>query len=185
MGREPLAALTFPIFKQQPHETENAMNLNDNLSRHANFHTQTRSNGEAQHSDLVRFSVAMPEDLLMDFDQLVSKRGIAKNRSEVIRDLVREALVDAKVGIPGTQVMGTLTIMYSHHSNDLQDKLHAIQHDSFENIISTMHVHVDQHTCLEVIIIRGETYEVQDIANTILGTKGVQNGKLVITTVDD
>ena len=80
--------------------------------------------------------------------------------------------------------MGTLTIVYDHPSNDLQDKLHAIQHDYYENIVSTMHVHVDAHSCLEVIILRGETSLVQNIANLISGTKGVQNGKLVLTTID-
>lgn len=133
-------------------------------------------------NDLMRFSVAMPEDLLMSFDQLVARRGLAKNRSEVVRDLVRDALVEEECATPGAVVMGTLTIVYSHHSSDLQDKLHAIQHDYFEYIISTMHVHVDQHMCLEVIVMRGETGLVQDIANLILGTKGVQNGRLVLTT---
>lgn len=133
-------------------------------------------------NDLMRFSVAMPEDLLISFDQLVARRGLAKNRSEVVRDLVRDALVEDECATPGIVVMGTLTIVYDHHSNDLQDKLHSIQHDYFEYIISTMHVHVDQHMCLEVIVMRGETGLVQDIANLILGTKGVQNGRLVLTT---
>lgn len=124
----------------------------------------------------------MPEDLLMRFDQLVARRGLAKNRSEVVRDLVRDALVEDQSAIPGVEVMGTLTITFDHHSSDLQDKLHAIQHDYFDLIVSTMHVHVDQHRCLEVIVLRGETGEVQDIANLILGTKGVLTGRLVVTT---
>ena len=131
-------------------------------------------------NDLVRFSVAMPEGLLMEFDQLVARRGLAKNRSEVVRDLVRDALVEEECATPGGLVMGTLTIIYDHHSNDLQEKLHAIQHDYFDTIISTMHVHVDEHMCLEVIVMRGETGLVQSVANLILGTKGVKNGKLVV-----
>lgn len=131
--------------------------------------------------DLVRFSVAMPESLLIEFDQLVARRGLAKNRSEVVRDLVREALVENKCRMPGTIVMGTLTIVYNHHTSDLQEKLHTIQHDYCENMISTLHVHVDAHACLEVIVLRGETGLVQDISNLILGTKGVKTGKLVIT----
>ncbi len=130
-------------------------------------------------NDLVRFSVAMPEGLLMEFDQLVARRGLAKNRSEVVRDLVRDALVEEECATPGGLVMGTLTIIYDHHSNDLQEKLHTIQHDYFDTIISTMHVHVDEHMCLEVIVMRGETGLVQSVANLILGTKGVKNGKLV------
>lgn len=133
-------------------------------------------------NDLMRFSVAMPEDLLIRFDSLVARRGLAKNRSEVIRDLVRDALVEEDCAIPGTIVLGTLTITFNHHSSDLQEKLHAIQHDYFEYIISSMHVHLDAHNCLEVIVLRGETGLVQDIANLILGTKGVRNGKLVVTT---
>ena len=123
----------------------------------------------------------MPESLLVRFDALVARRGLAKNRSEVIRDLVREALVEEECGIPGREVMGTLTIVYNHHSNDLQQKLHHIQHEFLENIVSSMHVHVDEHNCLEVIVLKGESSLVQDIANMILGTKGVKNGKLVTT----
>ena len=133
-------------------------------------------------NELMRFSVAMPEDLLIRFDRLVARRGLAKNRSEVVRDLVRDALVEDDCSTPGVEVMGTLTIVFDHHASDLQEKLHSIQHDYFANIASSMHVHVDEHTCLEVIVLRGETGLVQDIANLILGTKGVQNGKLVVTT---
>ena len=113
----------------------------------------------------MRFSVAMPEELLVRFDQLVARRGLAKNRSEVVRDLVRDALVEDECATPGMEVVGTLTIVFDHHANDLQEKLHAIQHDYFE-----------------VIVLRGETGLVQDIANLILGTKGVKNGRLVVTT---
>ena len=136
-------------------------------------------------NDLMRFSVAMPEDLLVSFDRLVSRRGLAKNRSEVVRDLVRDALVEDECATPGTEVMGTLTIVFDHHASDLQEKLHSIQHDYFEFIISTLHVHLDHHHCLEVVVLRGETGLVQTIANLILGTKGVKNGRLVVTTVDE
>ena len=134
--------------------------------------------------DLMRFSVAMPEDLLVRFDHLVARRGLAKNRSEVVRDLVRDALVEDECATPGIEVAGTLTIVFDHHANDLQEKLHAIQHEYFGNIVSSMHVHLDAHMCLEVIVLRGETGLVQDIANLILGTKGVQNGKLVLTATE-
>ena len=130
----------------------------------------------------MRFSVAMPEDLLVKFDHLVARRGLAKNRSEVIRDLVRDALVEDMCAMPGRLVMGTLTIDYNHHANDLQEKLHTIQHDYLEMIVSSMHVHIDHDNCLEVIVLKGETGLVQDVANMILGTKGVKTGRLVTTT---
>ena len=133
-------------------------------------------------NDLMRFSVAMPENLLMQFDQLVAKRGLAKNRSEVIRDLVREALVEEECTVLGREVMGTLTIVYNHHTTDLQSKLHDIQHRYLDAIISSMHVHLDPENCLEVIVLRGESGDVRDIANILLGVRGVKNGKLVMTT---
>ena len=132
--------------------------------------------------DLMRFSVAMPEDLLIRFDALVAKRGLAKNRSEVIRDLVRDALIEEECSLPGEEVMGTLTIVFDHHTGDVRDKLDGIQHDYFEQIVTCMHVHLDAHTCMEVIILRGESALVQSIANIILGTKGVTHGHLAMTT---
>ena len=134
-------------------------------------------------SALMRFSVAMPKELLNELDQLVERRGLAKNRSEVIRDLVRDELVASRCDTPGVEVFGTLTIVFNHHSNDLQEKLHHIQHDHCESIVSTMHVHADADTCIEVIVLRGETGLVQSISDKILGTKGVSNGRLVLTTV--
>ena len=133
-------------------------------------------------NELARFSVAMPEDLLMRFDGYVARRGLAKNRSEVVRDLVREALIAEEAELPGTEVMGTLTIVFSHHAHDVQEKLHHIQHAHFGAIVSTTHVHLDEDNCLEVIILRGEATDVRDIADVILGTKGVKNGGLVVTT---
>ena len=133
--------------------------------------------------ELVRFSVAMPEDLLVRFDELVARRGLMKNRSEVVRDLVRDALVEDACSIPGMEVMGTLSITYDHHASDVPEKLHDIQHDYFGLIVSTTHVHIDEHRCLEVILLRGETGQVQTVANMILGVKGVKNGHLALTSV--
>lgn len=134
--------------------------------------------------DLMRFSVAMPEDLLIRFDTLVARRGLAKNRSEVIRDLVRDALVEDECSTPGIEVVGTLTITFDHHATDLTEKLHAVQHEFGDFIISAMHVHLDHHCCLEVVVMRGETGLIQDLANRILGMKGVKNGRLVLAATD-
>ena len=133
-------------------------------------------------SDLVRFSIAMPVDLLVQFDALVARRGLAKNRSEVVRDLVRDALISEESSIPGTEVMGTLTIVFNHHASDVQEKLHEVQHHNVGLIVSTTPVHLDEDNCLEVIILRGETTDVHAIADRILGTKGVKNGGLIVTT---
>ena len=133
-------------------------------------------------SDLVRFSIAMPEDLLIAFDDLVTRRGIAKNRSEVIRDLVRDALVDEEWDNPAQEIVGTLTMVYNHHANDLSDKLDSVQHAHYNQIISAMHIHLDAHNCLEVIAMRGSSEEIRSIADSLLGIKGVKHGRLTTTT---
>ena len=133
-------------------------------------------------SELVRFSVAVPEELLMQFDNLVARRGLAKNRSEVIRDLIRDALVNEEWEDPIQEIVGTLTIVFNHHASDLQNKLDHIQHSHHDKIVSTMHIHLDAHNCLEVIILRGRSDEIRLLAESILGVKGVKHGQLVATT---
>lgn len=131
---------------------------------------------------LARFGVAMDEDLLTRFDGLVARRGVAANRSEAVRDLVRDALVDAEWEDSSGEIVGTITMVFDHHASDLSDKLDALQHAHFDRIVSSMHVHLDAHNCLEVIVVRGTSGDVRAIADGLLGTKGVKHGKLVTTT---
>ncbi len=134
-------------------------------------------------SELVRFSVAMPEDLMEELDRYTARRGVAKNRSEAIRDLVRGALVSEEVEDPDSQIFGTLTMVFNHHSNDLRDKLDAIQHEHVDEIVSTVHVHLDEENCLEVVLMRGQSRIIRSISDALLGTKGVLHGELVTTTM--
>lgn len=131
---------------------------------------------------LARFSVAMDEGLLGLFDELVARRGSAVNRSEAVRDLVRDALVDAEWEDSDEEIIGTITMVFDHHASDLSEKLDSLQHAHHRQIISSMHVHLDAHNCLEVIVVRGASAEVRAIADGLLGTKGVKHGKLVPTT---
>lgn len=131
---------------------------------------------------LARFSVAMDEGLLGLFDELVARRGNAVNRSEAVRDLVRDALVDAEWQDSDEEIIGTITMVFDHHASDLSEKLDSLQHAHHRQIISSMHVHLDAHNCLEVIVVRGASAEVRAIADGLLGTKGVKHGKLVPTT---
>lgn len=133
-------------------------------------------------SELVRFSVAMPEELMEQLDEYAARRGTSKNRSETIRDLVREALVAESVEAPDTQIFGTLTMVFNHHASDVRDRLDDIQHEHIDEIVSSMHVHVDHENCLEVVLMRGESGIVRSIADALLGTKGVLHGHLVVTT---
>lgn len=133
-------------------------------------------------SELVRFSVAMPEDLMDALDTYTARRGTAHNRSEAIRDLVRNALVEEEVEDPDSNIFGTLTMVFNHHSNDLRDKLDCIQHEHVHEIVSTVHVHLDQENCLEVVLMRGKSRVIRSISDALLGTKGVMHGKLVVTS---
>lgn len=132
--------------------------------------------------DLVRFGVAMDEALLERFDSLVARRGTAANRSEAIRDLVRDALVEAEWEQSTSEIVGTVTMVFDHHANDLAERLDSIQHAHHDKVVSTLHVHLDAHNCLEVLVIRGASGDVREIAEALLGTKGVKHGKLVTTT---
>jgi CopG family nickel-responsive transcriptional regulator len=133
-------------------------------------------------SELARFSVAMDEALLQKFDELVSRRGDGRNRSEAIRDLVRDALVETEWEDSADEIVGTITMVFDHHASDLSEKLDSMQHAHYDKIVSAMHVHLDAHNCLEVIVVRGASADVSAIADELLGTKGVKHGKLVMTT---
>jgi CopG family nickel-responsive transcriptional regulator len=131
---------------------------------------------------LVRFGVAMDEGLLERFDALVARRGTGVNRSEAVRDLVRDALVESEWEASDEEIVATVTMVFDHHASDLSEKLDALQHQHYDKIVSAMHVHLDAHNCLEVLVVRGSSRHVRDIADALLGTKGVKHGKLVTTT---
>jgi CopG family transcriptional regulator, nickel-responsive regulator len=127
--------------------------------------------------ELVRFGVAMERHLLERFDQLVERRGYA-NRSEVLRDLVRREL-DQDAWQRGQNTVATITLVYDHHVRELTERLTEIQHDSGSLILSTLHVHLDHHHCLEVIAAKGPARALKSLAERLLGTKGVVSGDVV------
>ena len=130
---------------------------------------------------LNRIGIAIEKQLLRRFDRLISKRGYA-NRSEAFRDLIRNELVQEAATEPNQEVLGTVTIVYDHHTRLLSTKLNAFQHHHYENVISTLHVHLDHDNCLEAVVVRGTTRIVQELANELISTKGVKYGKLTILT---
>lgn len=132
-------------------------------------------------SGIVRFGVAMDNTLLDKFDQLILKKGY-KNRSEAIRDLVRNNLVEEEWKIGNKETVGTVTIVYSHQVRELADILTELQHHYHTEIISCMHVHLDEHNCLEVLAVKGKSARIKRIADILIATKGVKHGKLVMTT---
>lgn len=131
-------------------------------------------------SELIRTGVSLEDDLLKQFDRAIAKRGY-KNRSEAIRDLIRETLVNEAVD-QNKPVVATLSMIYDHHKPDLSKKLNAIQHHSHDTVLAATHVHLDADNCLEVVIMKGKSSEVQHLADHMLAMRGVKHGKLVVTT---
>ncbi len=130
-------------------------------------------------SNLSRTGVSLNEDLLKEFDRLITKRGY-KNRSEAVRDLIRRALLEENID-SNKPVVGTLTLVYDHHIPNLSEKLTETQHRAGTMILAATHVHLDHHYCLEVIIMKGKSKELQAVADGILALRGVELGKLVLT----
>jgi CopG family nickel-responsive transcriptional regulator len=128
-----------------------------------------------------RVGVSFEPELLQKFDSLIKKMGYT-NRSEAIRDLVRKEIIESAVKQEDCEVIGTLTITYNHHEGDILDKLIHLEHQHNEEISFTTHIHVDAHTCLEIIILRGNSKRVKQLAEQVKSLKGVKHGDLSITT---
>ena len=128
-----------------------------------------------------RFGVSIEPKLLEELDR-ISKKKNYPNRSEAIRDLIRDGLVQEEWESTGKEIIGTVTLVYNHHGRELQDKLTDLQHNFYKNILSSTHIHLDEHNCLEVLAIRGRSSKVKEIADKLISTKGVKHGKLVMTT---
>lgn len=135
-------------------------------------------------TDLARFGISIDQQLLEKFDKLIDRKGYV-NRSEAIRDLIRNTLVEDSWQTGDDETVGTVTLVYDHHTRDLSDKLTEHQHSHHDAIVSAMHVHLDAHNCLEVVVVRGTASKVKRLADELIGTKGVKHGKLVTTTTGE
>jgi CopG family nickel-responsive transcriptional regulator len=128
-----------------------------------------------------RFSVSLPPALLHQLDAMSGERGY-DNRSQAIADMIRAQLVEHQQRSDSGEMAGTITLVYDHHKPHLQAKLTDIQHDHHDSILSTVHVHLDHHNCLEVLIVRGKASVIRRIADELIAEKGVKHGKLTVTT---
>lgn len=131
-------------------------------------------------SDITRFGVSMEDALLVRFDRLCKRRKYG-TRSEALRDLVRDALVREEWE-GDEEIVGTITLVYDHHTRELTDSLTQVQHDYFNAILSNLHVHLDHDNCLEVIAVRGKASLVQKVADSLISKRGVMHGMLSATT---
>ena len=130
-------------------------------------------------SVLTRFGVSLEKDLLEKFDKLIKQKNYT-NRSEAIRDLIRQDLVK-KQWASGADVAGAITLVYDHHQREVGNKLTDIQHDFGKLIISTQHIHLDHHNCLEIIAVKGSPKKIQKLADILKSVKGVNHGTLSIS----
>jgi CopG family transcriptional regulator, nickel-responsive regulator len=134
-------------------------------------------------SEIVRFSVSLEDDLLAEFDRYCTQQAFA-TRSEAVRQLLREALTkDAWEG-QSQDAAGTLTLVYDHHRPQLRDHLMKLQHDHNELVVSTLHAHLTHDLCLEVIVLRGASAQLRQIAARLRGLKGIYKGELVMASAE-
>jgi len=131
-------------------------------------------------SDLIRFGVSISSDLLKKFDRLIQEHGY-QNRSEAIRDLIRDRLVKEEWQTD-KETVGVLAILYDHHVRELAEELTEIQHEFGSMVISSVHVHLDHVNCLEAIVVRGKASQIRSFTDRVIGIHGVKHGQLCMTS---
>ena len=129
---------------------------------------------------LSRIGIALDSELLQRFDRSIEKSGYT-NRSEAFRDLIRDRLVREQISAPDATVVGSVTLIYGHHAHGITEKLTDLQHEHHDLVVSTTHAHLDLESCLEVLIVHGKAARVEHFADLLIGLKGVQHGRLVMT----
>jgi CopG family nickel-responsive transcriptional regulator len=129
---------------------------------------------------LSRIGIALDSELLKRFDRSIQHSGYT-NRSEAFRDLIRDRLVTEQTAAPEATVVGTVTLIYDHHTSGITEKLTETQHEHHELVVSTSHAHLDHDSCLEVLIVHGKSAQVAQFADRLIGLKGVRHGRLVMT----
>lgn len=129
---------------------------------------------------LIRFGVSMEKDLLDRFDSHIKDKNYT-NRSEAIRDMIRQEIIK-KEWEEGKQCAGAIVIIYDHHKRTLLNKLTSIQHEYQKIIISATHVHLDHHNCMEIIAFRGQPVFVLKLSNSLKSIKGVKHGTISLTS---
>src|SRR6185437_7151714 len=129
---------------------------------------------------LSRIGIALDSELLKRFDRSIKKSGYT-NRSEAFRDLIRDRLVREQTSAPDATVVGTITLIYGHHASGISEKLTDVQHEHHDLVVSTTHAHLDHESCLEVLIVHGRAAQVEHFADLLIGLKGVQHGRLVMS----
>lgn len=134
-------------------------------------------------STIERVGVSLEKDLLSQFDTLIDAQGYV-NRSEAIRDLIRESLSKKQLANPSASAVAGVFLVYDHHSTKLTDKLLKLQHSHLLQVIASTHIHLDHHNCLEVIILKGKVKDIEKLANNIAALKGVKLSRMNLMSTD-
>lgn len=129
---------------------------------------------------VARFGVSIENNLLDIFDKYRTEKGYT-NRSEAIRDIIRDKLVGEKINNENTPCFGIITYVYDHHKRNIEKKLNSLQHEHFKSILFTSHVHIDHDNCLEIIVVNDRAGIIKAFTSKILSLKGVKHGKFVLT----
>ena len=132
-------------------------------------------------SETVRFGVSLGLDLLDQFDELIKKQGY-ENRSEAVRDLIRQKLVEDEWEAPDSQSFAAVMLVYDHHKMSLASRLTQMQHDAYAQIVGSLHIHIDRHNCLELIVLKGKAKDLHALADKMISLKGVAYGALNMGT---
>jgi len=140
--------------------------------------------GSEMMSKIIRFGVSLEDGLLVKFDALLERIGY-RNRSEAIRDLIRDRLVREAWKEGDKEIVGILSLVYNHEKSEVTERLNLIQHKNIGAIVSTTHIHLDSHNCLEVIILKGKSREIEKISDLLQSTKNVKHGGLLRTTTGE
>ena len=130
---------------------------------------------------VTRFSISVDTELLKKYDALLKETGYS-NRSEAIRDLIRERLIKEEWADPKKKVVGVLVLVYDHETRELTEVLNQIQHRHVQVVIASLHVHMDAHNCLEIIVLKGSVSRVRKIAQELLTLRNIKHGQLTMTT---
>ncbi|MDI6448894.1 nickel-responsive transcriptional regulator NikR [Anaerobaca lacustris] len=133
-------------------------------------------------ADLERIGISLDKDLLSQFDALIARQGY-QSRSEAVRDLVRQQLSRERIADPQAEAVAAVFLVYDHHAANLTEKLIAVQHSHLLHAISSLHVHLDEHDCLEIIVLRGQVAEINRVGENILSMKGVKLGRVNLVAV--
>jgi CopG family nickel-responsive transcriptional regulator len=130
---------------------------------------------------ITRFGVSIDEKLLEHFDEKISSEGYL-NRSEAIRDLIRESLVEKEWKLGDGELIGVVSLVFSHSKRELTEALTEIQHHHYPSIISAVHIHLDRENCLEVLILKGKGKKIRSITDELKTLRGVKHCQLSIST---